>query len=107
MECAEKYYVLVARVLAVGIVVEAGLSVHDGITPGATDRERVTHYRPLRFSVECHYLPHGQLVIQLCRDSVSAGDREGGPPLAEFRLVVENSASTNAPPPERIHGHFV
>lgn len=49
--------VLVTRVLAVGIVVEARLPVHDGVAPGATDGERVTHHGPLRFPVERHHLP--------------------------------------------------
>lgn len=58
MFCIKKCYILVARILAVGIVVEARPSVNDGITPGATNGERVTHYGPLRLPIEYHYLPH-------------------------------------------------
>lgn len=55
--------ILVTRVFAVGIIVETRRSVHDRITPGTTDRECVTHYSPLRFSIKRHHL---QRTINVC-----------------------------------------
>ena len=74
--------ILVTRIFAIRIIIKARRSVDDGITPGTTDRECVTNYRPLGFSVKCHHL---QYTIMFLNIGESRNLSKGGMLLARCK----------------------